>query len=80
MTPQQEALDRLCGKCSGIPDCCIEYFVGEWLSSGCDRIKRPDLPSWGYVPCRNCVTSGNRVVVKICRKGDCYCGMWKWKF
>ena len=76
-----------CGTHSGFPQCCIEWFVGEWqtalfeytyISDG--RYLKPSRDylegiSWGYVPCPECVKIGNRVIVKEC---DCSAAIAQW--
>lgn len=72
MTPARLAHHVSCGRHSGIPDCCIGWFVDVWIGQGaCMTVEgqvRLRAVSFGYVPCPPCLSRGNRVVVLAC---DC---------
>lgn len=66
----QQALDRLEGKYSGIPECCVESYA-----SGVDGVKfvkkltvgqkEKWLNScWGYIPCMDCFNKNKIVKIK----------------
>jgi hypothetical protein len=63
------------GRCSGIPDCCIQRFVDAGFPMEWESWEPED---WGYRPCKACVDSGNRVTVRMCAdlKDACTCGAW----
>ena len=73
-------LIQLRGRCSGIPDCCIRWFSGEYHSlslSGHGRAYMATTPPGiKYVPCPRCLASQAFVKVRECQKdeqGDCAC-------
>lgn len=53
--------DIVFGMHSGIPLCCIWYFVTEW-----EKVYLEDRPrlslGWGYVPCLDCERSFSRKI------------------
>ncbi len=55
---------------SGLPSCCVAYFVSEWVSmTAVERIRHPDHSRKrpvGYVRCPGCVASKTIVPVKPC--------------
>ena len=69
--------DFLRGKLSGIPDCCIAFYVAVWsplvMSSMVhgsnyyfDKWKSeysPIIGNWGYVPCPLCKVQGNKAQI-----------------
>jgi len=68
--------DYLRGKLSGIPDCCIAFFVEVWqplvMSGMVNESPQifwwknqyvPLIASWGYVPCPICKIQGNKINV-----------------
>ena len=63
----------LSGQCSGIPDCCVEFFCTEWqgmLSQGIES-KHWCPPEFDYIPCPACRKSGNSHQLRICDPEDC---------
>jgi hypothetical protein len=67
--------DRRCGNCSGIPDCCVEYFITVWKESHMG-IKLPVLkeldksenPGVHYIPCPTCLKNKNFIKLLPCNK------------
>jgi len=59
---------RVCGEHSGIPMCCIEYFVTDFLPKWYDGEPVPpdDVP---YFRCPTCRQNDVRITMKSC---DCY--------
>ncbi len=62
----------LAGRCSGLPECCIAWFVelhrmeerGEREAADAYRIKIPR--GMGYIPCPQCLASQAFVLVRDC--------------
>jgi hypothetical protein len=71
---KDDAYHRAFGKHSNIPDCCIDFWLTEWLTVFQDDgsgWKHPyaravNSSKWGYVPCPECLGEGNRIKVKDC--------------
>ena len=65
---------RECGKHSGIPECCIKWFIGPWSNIRAHswawalywRQNSKDNPS--YIRCLTCIKNGVVVEIKEC---DC---------
>ncbi len=70
-----------CGRHSGIPECCVYFFVTWWQDS-CDdwRAHRSydafkgmaeaiHRVAWGYVVCPQCMLSGHYVRLSRCPEG-----------
>lgn len=60
---------RRYGRHSGIPDCCIRYFMSDWsndLARMSTYAKLVNMLEWGYVPCFRCVARGNQATIKQC--------------
>lgn len=58
--------DRVAGKLSGFPPCCIEFYVRIWLNLRTWQALRDSYlgdKHWGYVPCPHCLHTNNRVPV-----------------
>jgi hypothetical protein len=54
------------GRKSGIPECCIAYFVGPYqLLTDDERFDRQSCPQL-YVPCDDCLKSGHTVPLIRC--------------
>lgn len=81
--------DELRGKCSGIPACCIKFYVEVWSpndnpfkdcpehSTLMDEAKLKGF-KFSYVPCPSCLESRNFVELKHCTSdGNCFCGQWE---
>ena len=62
----------LFGRHSNFPDCCIQYFTDFWepnIYAGTLPLKTYERVlgcAWGYIPCPECLESGNRVQVHRC--------------
>lgn len=78
--------ERLRGHCTGIPECCIEYFVGPWLGVMSMRCRNWEAElefravhatMIGYVACPLCRVERSFVKPRRCRRGDCVCGGWR---
>lgn len=68
--------DRTRGRCTGIPECCIDYFMSAASKTYAACLAGP--MDWGYRPCAECVRTGNRIEPKHCGdlKDACTCGTW----
>lgn len=70
--------ERLRGRCSGIPKCCIDYFVTIWIGTGLWRTDagqatRAREPSnVRYIRCPDCRDVDRRYTVRKCKRG-CLC-------
>lgn len=73
-TPEQNALR---GACSGIPECCVAFYVNEWKFGRHPNKAKHMKAGYGYIPCPACLESGNRVEIKHCVDGGCTCGQVK---
>ena len=67
------------GRDSGIPECCIQFYVNEWghICSNCPKIftmyynqihlRRKTMgQKWNHTPCPTCLHSGNVIKVIKC--------------
>lgn len=69
-----------CGTHSGYPACCISFYVIRLLSFSRQQFrnyKKKMVQSqidWQYIPCPDCLSSGNKVKSKRCPKGSCGMG------
>src|ERR1700743_2660791 len=72
-----DKLDLERGLHSNIPLCCIEFFNRGWFPLKAAEILygfvdpfikdyEAKLPSWGYVPCPDCLKTGNRAEIHWC--------------
>lgn len=64
-----------CGRHSGFPDCCVWFFMSQWLPAYLQRTTffeeygaKIDEAMPGYVPCPTCLENKTFVEVKRC---DC---------
>lgn len=73
MTKQQHIVY---GRHSGIPDCCIQFFIHGWdneikwgweITSYARAVK---ASSFGYIPCPECLGTNRRVKIVDCER-DC---------
>lgn len=60
-----------CGKHSGIPECCIEWFVSTWLPAyfvNHDFVQKyhSNNGDVGYIRCLNCIKDNLIVEIKEC--------------
>jgi hypothetical protein len=71
-----------CGRCSGIPVCCILFFLGFWvplfLFINFKPVKRfvkwwPPQERFNYVPCFICYWRRNKKKIHVCKLGDKRC-------
>lgn len=83
-SPRLEHDDLLRGRCSGIPECCIKFFIEIWMIDPAittDHKKRlseiRDTFRFGYIPCPDCVDKENFVDVRHCESSSCFCGQWE---
>lgn len=80
--------DVVRGQCSGIPECCIKYFVDVWSQNNnpwkdcpehAERMmdaKEKGLEFF-YIPCPACIATENFVETKDCTESNCFCGQWE---
>jgi hypothetical protein len=68
---------RLNGRCSGIPECCIDEFIASYDGG---RPRDPAGDHVGYVRCRACIRADRRVAQRPCLgiaevggEGECVC-------
>ena len=61
-----------CGIHSGIPDCCIKYYVTKWmwLSDEARRKRIKRIVGVGYVPCPQCLKK--KKFVTTLKKCNCW--------
>lgn len=73
----ESAYHRAYGKHSNIPDCCIEFWLTEWLREFRDELgtgwsspyaRAINRAGWGYVPCPECFGGGFKIKVRDCAK------------
>jgi hypothetical protein len=64
-----------CGRHSGFPDCCIKFYVTQWIWHDIDSKFRSDyfkrldkVNAPGYIPCPKCLKTQNFIEVKRCPK------------
>ena len=67
---------KVCGIHSGIPECCINWYIGPWtvISSlqylrNAYWTKNEKYRDINYIRCPNCIDSGKIVQIKKC---ECY--------
>ena len=72
---------RAYGRHSLIPECCIKFFVDEWLPNYINHWrdtaynKTINKSKYGYVPCPKCFKDKKLVKIKQCEtecKKECY--------
>jgi hypothetical protein len=89
MSARDERIDRVRGECTGLPKCCIDFFVGPWSAGMAGGVKtdmwiayrkRLDVAhrtyNFAYVPCPACLAVKRFVTAKMCVPG-CLCGYHK---
>ena len=59
------------GRCSGIPDCCIQHFLATQLPVE-REITPEELEGWDSPRCRACRAAGRALVMRECPK-PCAC-------
>jgi hypothetical protein len=67
-----------CGRHSGIPDCCIHFFVGPWREIYNDAPRHDEYwkrmekasPGAGYVLCPECIVDNRTIQIKKCECGE----------
>lgn len=62
------------GRHSGIPDCCVEYWLTQWDNDRNTQSKHHEAViclGWGYVPCPACLSLKRKARVVQC---DLECG------
>jgi len=79
--------DWIVGRCSGFPDCCIEFFINWWqprvlnpeklLNDEANQYRKVLSAFWRshnleYVPCPDCIQNENFIAIKKCAV-DCAC-------
>jgi hypothetical protein len=69
--------NTLRGTCSGIPECCVAFFVNDWKFGNHPNRGKHMKAGYGYIPCPACLESGNRVEIRHCLDGGCICGQVK---
>jgi len=59
------------GRHSLIPDCCIRFFIVEWMPGlNTNKLYKRAIDGWGYVPCPKCLNENHKIKIRICEK-DC---------
>ncbi len=86
-SPLSERDDRLRGRCSGIPECCITFFTEIWMTKqklfqnivNHERRMLVDRETFGfrYIPCPDCLDKKHFIKLRYCNGPDCFCGQWK---
>lgn len=79
--------DRARGVCSGIPSCCIDFFIGRWNEMKASErrlyrhkmntIKKSMQVKMNYIPCPNCLDIRFIAKVKSCDSDACTCGQYQ---
>lgn len=76
--------DRVRGECSGLPECCINFFIETWRM---DPQANPEHDAkmienrengfeFHYIPCPTCLENKRFVEIKSCDGPHCFCGQW----
>lgn len=73
----ESSSDAARGRCSGIPECCIAFFIEVWSDSLSHTQAGTELLSSlpravQYIPCPICLELENFVQIRACRPG-CEC-------
>lgn len=73
------AHDIRCGLHSGIPICCVAYFITQWqpseknkfgIHAASNRREQLDYPKVGYIPCEQCIRDKN--FIPVVHECSCY--------
>lgn len=84
-SPRFEHDDLVRGRCSGIPECCITFFIETWMmdlditfkhKERMDEV-RGDPIRFRYVPCPDCLVAQRFVEIRHCDGPSCFCGQWE---
>jgi hypothetical protein len=87
-SPRSENDDEVRGRCSGIPECCVKFFIeqrpfGETSHSYKEHTKRMDDMrerfEFQYIPCPDCLGAKRFVELKLCNESNCFCGQWEYR-
>jgi len=70
--------DWVCGRHSGIPDCCIRFFIGPWREIYANpphhaeywHIMKDIAPMAEYILCPECIVESRVVTTKECDCGE----------
>jgi hypothetical protein len=76
---KQREYDIAYGLHSGIPRCCIDFYINEWdnhRTLGTHYRSMLRDCTWGYVPCPRCFFQGIKVKIVDCLK-DCKQKCWE---
>lgn len=65
-----------CGACSGIPTCCIDYYMHVWrpfCAANPDTFHdiMKNRSNWGYIPCEKCLAGGHKIQPVKCDDKHC---------
>ncbi len=83
---EQRELDRRRGRCTGLPECCIEYYVGPWMAIVGNRFRDSAAATEfcivhaqgvDYIACPACRAGRSFVRPRRCRREYCSCGGWR---
>lgn len=66
------------GQCTGLPPCCIKFFIEQWQDMPeAPRDEYMDkIDGVGYIPCPDCLAKQSFVEPKDCEEANCVCGQW----
>jgi hypothetical protein len=70
------------GLCSGIPRCCIDFYLGGWqrimgtADGDLHLASMKKAGGEGYIACLRCIFLATFVKVRQCGP-DCSCGQWR---
>jgi hypothetical protein len=71
-------LFTMAGRCSGIPDCCIDAFITNRLNALPESAKQAgSAKRVGYRQCERCAATGYVVTVRRCPATRCACAAAK---
>lgn len=57
--------DEQCGLCSGIPSCCVRFFITTWKHNPSkEHLVR--CRGYRYIACPDCISSGHKVQIARC--------------
>jgi hypothetical protein len=71
VTRQQLQATIDCGAHSGIPSCCVLFYIGSWRwfsAQDAAKYKSRITPTFTHIPCPKCLQSGRTIRMRRCPK------------